>query len=258
MQIQLISSAPQLKIQLGPCQINCTSEEALQLSTQLSQILAKPWEQPTGFWAAQEDLLQELDFILPCLEQLTTENLADLIAQLNQAQQIALVRFSQKNHPVLAQHLFSSQRLIQTSSEQKQPAFADLIYTAPASSLHELTSALQALQPAIPMPELENLEALAASSSAAKPNLSVLATAFYASLNQLPKTKLISLLKTLNTEEMGYLFSSIKMLQATPLHQRLEEILPERYFSAFNSKCPSHLEETHLCELLDKLNSNLN
>lgn len=89
------------------------------------------------------------------------------------------------------------------------------------------------------------------------PALEDKARSFLANISELPAPILQLLLKRLSRERLGQLFAACHQLQALSLLQRLEKILPERFFQQMQKQHPGTLELTEMRSLMSRLSHEL-
>lgn len=93
--------------------------------------------------------------------------------------------------------------------------------------------------------------------SPANPALEDKARSFLANVSELPAPLLQLLLKRLSRARLAQLFTACHQLQALTLLQRLEKILPERFFQQMQHQHPEPLELTEIRSLMARLSQEL-
>lgn len=92
---------------------------------------------------------------------------------------------------------------------------------------------------------------------APSPALEDKARSFLANVSELPAPLLQLLLKRLSRARLAQLFTACHQLQALSLLQRLEKILPERFFQQMQKQHPEPLELTEIRSLMARLSQEL-
>ena len=255
MDISVNVSAEQLELQLGACQAKLTISQAETLRNQLAKVLLNALHQQPDYWPSLTIQLEKLDYLTAILFELNDEQLMQVIQAYHQPYWLVLVRFARKKHPKLAT------RLLKTIGRLNSPIFisleelTDQLHLESASSIAEVITALETLQPIVQQhyPELLAKKNPPDDTS----SFNARAVAFLANLSDLPTSNLRLILKSLSGEELGLLFSACKMLAIAPFFTQLETILPEKLFQQLENKCSTHVEETRLRNLLNKLSYEL-
>lgn len=260
MDISVSSSAGQLDLTLGACQASLDSSQAQTLRNQLAEVLLGALHQPDNYWQEQQAKLDELKHILPTLLCIDEKTVRHLLQGGLTCNWISIVRYTRKELPDVADYLLAIIGKMKSKFYCSLEEFIDDLHLVPASSIADVVSTLEEVHSALKRFYPETLPLLAEQKNAtsqSKPSFNTRATTFLTNLSELPTSNLRLVLKSLTSEELGFLFSACKMLNITKFFSQLEGILPEKTYLTLEKKCPLTLEDSVLRALLSKLNTEL-
>lgn len=262
MDIRVSSSAEQLEINLGACRAKLNPTQALALREELAEVLLSALHEEPNYWQGLITRLDELKYLADVLLSLDDEQLLEVIKASHQPHWLILVRFARKEQPELAKRLLTTIGKLSSQAFTSLEEFTDQLYLEPASSLAEVVTALEKLEPLLegyceqPLAG-QTVAEQASQCEIQKPSFNARAVTFLTQLSDLPTSNLRLILKSLSGKELGLLFSACKMLEVNNFFIQLKGILPEKLFLQLENQCLAQVEENELRNLLSKLNLQL-
>lgn len=254
----------QFELSLDTCKAKLSVADTLLLRKNLAQQLLKAWQKPAGFWNEKQAELDELQYIVFTLEHLDKSVLTEIIISHPSSGWVALLDFTQQEHPKLADAL---KEIIKSQSKKKYDLFfsspeelADYLHLKPADSIIEVLETLTNIQAVLSNYSTEITQLLAeqkALHTKIQPVINDKAFSFLDYLGGLPASNLRLILKRISRKELELLFSTCKMLKANKLFEQLRAIFPDNLFQQFEKNCPTKVEEHEVRSLLTKLNNEL-